>query len=338
MSSLLNENSLHQWNSSNGAWLSHAYATSDTPLKRLPDILSFMRDNHVDYLFLNIGMVNENGTYPEGIKKFPRVGKFLNVVDAWEKSEGKRFKVFAWMGGELRPEEANHVDLNKPTKRAAIVNEAKKLALTDAEGSYIAEATREFDGVQLDLEPAGDPSPFEPMKSLMRELKAGIGGKLTSWAAAQLGEGNRYLWPAVRYHYMARYTDLICAMTYDTSSKNEADYRDYMKKATVDILQAVSGERWNNDHDHPRPTNGVKVLLGFPAFPANGNTHRVDAETIAAAAEGTLDAVREMSESDWSLGLLIGGSVYLYSDGTGDDGYSSQAKDWVEFREKWLGL
>ncbi|KAF3926396.1 hypothetical protein AA313_de0204355 [Arthrobotrys entomopaga] len=337
MSGSAHENSLHSWNSSNGAWLSHAYATSDTPLKRLPDVLTFMRDNHVDYLFLNIGTVNENGIYPDGINRFPRVGKFLNVVDTWEKSEGKKFKLFAWMGGELRPEKENHIDLDNPTNRAGIVGEAKKLALTNVEGSYISDAKREFDGVQLDLEPAGDPSPFKPMKSLMRELKAGLEGKLTSWAAAQLGEGNRYLWTPVRYHYMARYTDLICAMTYDTSSKTAADYSAYMEKATVDILQAVSGERWKNDHDHPRPTNGVKVLIGFPAFPANGNVHRVDAENITAAAEGTLDAVGQM-KSDWSLELLIGASVYLYTDGTGDDGYSSQATDWVEFREKWLGL
>jgi hypothetical protein len=42
---------------------------------------------------------------------------------------------------------------------------------------------------------------------------------------------------------------------------------------------------WDNDPDHPPPENGIKVMLGFPAFPANAH-HDVEAENIKYAAPG----------------------------------------------------
>lgn len=58
-----------------------------------------------------------------------------------------------------------------------------------------------------------------------------------------------------------------------------------MSDQTASILRSVSGQFWNNDAGHPAPDNGVRVMLGFPAFPANAH-HDSAAENIKYAAPG----------------------------------------------------
>jgi|GEM_PF-3661299 len=62
--------------------------------------------------------------------------------------------------------------------------------------------------------------------------------------------------------------DLLIAMTYDSPSTTSAGYQAWMQQQTQDILRAVSGVYGFDPTGHPAPTNGIKVFIGLPAFPA----------------------------------------------------------------------
>jgi hypothetical protein len=98
----------------------------------------------------------------------------------------------------------------------------------------------------------------------------------------------------------------------------------------------VSGAHWNNNAQHPAPTNDVMVMIGFPAFPNSGN-HTNKAENIFYAAPGVIAALTNLqANGDLSTNYFLGATVYLQSDGTGNDGYASYDSDWWWFGEQWL--
>jgi hypothetical protein len=109
-----------------------------------------------------------------------------------------------------------------------------------------------------------------------------------------------------------------------------------MRDQTTSILGAVSGKFWDNDPDHPPPQNSIKVMLGFPAFPANAH-HDVDAENIKYAAPGVDAGLKALEGSgDPSRDYFLGAAVFLLTDGTGKDHFASTSTDWRWFAHYWL--
>jgi hypothetical protein len=329
--------------SSNGVWLSHSYVTTTTMVNKVPQVATLMTSNKVDYWFVNIGSLNSSGQLVNGVATCPKLKDLLNMIYSWEGSNGKQFKVFGWVSGNLDSALPNYIDVSQSTIRTAIVNECKKMVFPSTTGSYVVGALRQLDGIQIDLEPSGaNDTQFNNLKMLMSSLRTGLGtGKLTSFCAHKYGTLNRFWWSSTYYHYMARYVDVLCAMTYNSNLTTAADYRTWMANQTKDILRAVSGKTWNNDAIHPAPPSTVKVLIGFPAFPASGS-HSTTAETIVPAAQGTQDGLAALTAAgDNSGNYFSGASVYLHTDGsegTGPNDYASEATDWANFHSVWLGL
>ncbi|KAK6337896.1 hypothetical protein TWF696_001374 [Orbilia brochopaga] len=326
--------------SSNGVWLDNAFVSSPSSIENVPRVANFLRDNLVDFWFVNIGALSRGGVLPDGIISCRHVIDFLSAVAAWEAANGgKKFKVLAWLTGHTDPTDpSTYIDVTDSTIRAAVVNQCRKIAVSSVENSYTAGANREFDGIQLQFEPAAPTSEsFESLKALMREVRDGIGhGKWTSFVAPRYGDAGTFWWNKQGYHYLARYVDLLCASTYDFQAASPEDYSTWMKGQTTDILRAVSGVMWGNDKNHPAPHN-MKVMLGFPAFPQS-KQHSTAIETVAAAAKGTIDGLEALGDDKSSLGYFGGAAVYLYTDGSGKDGYSAESTDWAAFRQVWLGL
>src|SRR5262249_27261193 len=144
-------------------------------------------------------------------------------------------------------------------------------------------------GGQIDFEPAGlDATRFDHLKALMDEIRSAFTaypGTLTSFTAPKYGTPNPWRWSPTFYYDMGRRGDLLAPMTYDSGLTTGPDYQHGMREQTTGILHAISGKSWNNDAQHPAPINGVKVILGFPAFPAK-TQHNVKAENIKYAAPG----------------------------------------------------
>jgi PKD repeat protein len=332
----------------NATWLGYAYVDTQSYWSQVPQLAFQMETNYrVGYWFLNVGSLGTNGVLEGSVSG---VTNFLNTLKTWETQQGYQFKVFAWINGDMPYSggPTTGVNVNIASVASNIVMEAEKLVSTNVAGSYIAKATRAFDGVQLDLEPAGpngsDTQFFNivqmivNIKSAFRSL--GVGNKLTSFTSppytTSSTNNNVWNWPPMYYYDMATNIDLLCAMTYDTGFTSGSQYQSWIQDQTTNILKMVSGRYWNNDSLHPAPTNDVQVMTGFPAFP-NSSNHTNTAENISFAAPGVQAGLNTLqSRGDLSTNYFQGAAVYLQSDGTGSDGYASYDTDWWWFGQYWL--
>ncbi|BCM93768.1 hypothetical protein IAD21_05659 [Abditibacteriota bacterium] len=322
--------------STNAVWLAHSYVATPASVALVPQTAKFLQQHNVTYWFVNVGRVDKTGKLPLGA--LAQAVNFLNSVHQWETENNCKFKVLAWINGSIDAANPDRfVDINQPELRAAIANEASKFTDVQAPESYVAGATRPFDGVQLDLEPSGGSDTVAAnLFRLMDEIRQKIGpDKLTSFTPHKIGTRNMY-WSTPEFYYgLGQRVDLICAMTYDTGLKDAAQYREWVKQQTTDVLRAISGATWNNDAAHPKPKNTVRAFIGLPAFPAN-QWHDVKVETVADGASGTHLALDELARATPNVLRYFGGTaIYLYTDGTGADDYSSP-QNWAEFKSVWL--
>ncbi len=333
----------------NATWLGYNYVGTESYWSKVPQLAFQMKTNYrVPYWFVNVGLLGTNGVLQESPAG---VTNFLNTLKTWENQQGYQFKVFAWVNGDMPYSggpTSGTVNVNIASVASNIVMEAEKLVSTNVAGSYIAHSTRAFDGVQLDLEPAGpngsDTQFFNIVQMIVNIKSAfqslGLGNKLTSFTSptytTSSTNDNVWNWPPMYYYTMGTNIDLLCAMTYNTGYTSGSEYQSWIQGQTTNILKMVSGRYWNNDSLHPVPTNGVEVMTGFPAFP-NSSNHTNTAENISFAAPGVQAGLTNLqSRGDLSTNFFLGAAVYLQNDGTGDDGYASYDTDWWWFGQYWL--
>jgi hypothetical protein len=137
----------------NGIWLGHAYVTAQSYVDNVATLAQEMKDNHsVLYWFVNVGKINSSGQLIGGADGLSKAVAFLNALNDWEVLHGYKFEVLAWINGTLTMTDADYIDVSNAIKRQAIVDECKKLISTAVGGSYVADAARTFDGIQIDFE------------------------------------------------------------------------------------------------------------------------------------------------------------------------------------------
>ena len=285
----------------NATWLAYGYGHAANP-DAIRETASRMRkDFAVSYWFLNCGLLSSTGQIGDPPA---RLATFLDTLRNWEQENGYRFTVLAMINGHT-----TKLDLGDPTVCSNIVAEAKRFVMMPG---------RAFDGVQLDLEPAGgSPQRFEQINRLITEIKAAIPGKLTSFAAPKIG-ATQWSWPTEHFVAMATNVDLLAVMTYDSGLTNGVEYADWVRDHTVKALQAVRGTT-------------AKILIGFPAYP-NNRWHTNTAENVSFAAAGVKAALKELP----ATANFLGAAVYVHADGTGADGRAGYETDWRWFKESWL--
>jgi hypothetical protein len=330
---------IHQ---NNGSFLSHAYITTASYISaNIPTLASNLQfDYGTNKLFVNCGTLNSSGQFTGGSAAVPQAVALLNAIKTWESANpGYTFKVFAYLGGSLDATNANFIDVSNATVRANIAAESAKFTNASVTGTYVPGATRTFDGVLIDFEPAGGTSAaantqFNNLKTVMDQIKTAIGGaKLTAFAAPQYSatSASAWYWNPTFYYYMALHVNYMVAMTYDSQSTTGAAYQTWMQQQTANILQAVSGEYWTSGH--PAPPNGVKVLFGFPAYPNNPPTHSAAVEDTENAAIGVTNGLASADAAE--LANFGAAAIYLTTDGSGSDGYASWATDWDNVALFW---
>ncbi|HBG26673.1 MAG: hypothetical protein A2Y10_18445 [Planctomycetes bacterium GWF2_41_51] len=322
----------------NGVFLSHNYVKYQSYVNLVPTLGYNMNVNYrCKYLFVNAGMLNSNGVITNAATELAKVKDFLNAVKTYENSSGFQFIVIGWISGDK-----NNLAISNSAIRSAIVSECKKFVSATVPGSYVSGANRVFDGISMDIEPSGnDDTYYNHYKTLMDDIRAsfnasGLSSKLTSVCAHKYGTGSIYHWSPVYYYYMARRVNFIAAMTYNSNSSSAAAYQTWIGDQTYYILRAVSGKYWD-DEAHPVPTNGVKILIGFPAYPASAS-HNPAYENARYAALGTLEGLDDLEAdaSDPSENYFKAGFLYLHTDGTGGDNYANYSTDWWWWGRYWL--
>jgi len=298
-------------------------------------------------LFPNGGLLSSMGVLDHA----PYAAKlFLDQASAYQTANRTTFTIMPYLNGYSLEDHAHaaklRLDLNDPAVRANVVAECAKYVSNKAPGSYVAGAARAFDGVVIDIEPAGDPAFFPSLKTLMADIRvsfdrAGLRNKKIGVAAPQYtGRSPKpnWGWDSSDYYYIARYVNYVIAMTYDSSLTDESRYRPWMSEQTTHILQAVSGAAWRFDTGHPRPTSGVRVLIGLPGFYSVTKAHNPEIESVAHGAAGIRDGLSLLQPTDRvSLGYFQGAVMFSHDGGAGDSQYARYDKDWRWWTEYWLG-
>ena len=327
----------------NGAFLGHAYVSSASFINA--NVSTMATHMQIDFatnrLFVICGGINSSGQLSNGAAAVPEVVTFLNAISAWEAANPSyHFQVFAYLSGSLTSTSSAFIDVSNATVRSNIATESARFTSPTVSGSYIAGASRAFDGVFIDFEPAGGTSTaantqFNNLKLLMDGIHSAIGtNKLTAFAAPQYSDSSAsaWFWSPTFYYYMSGHVDVLIAMEYDTQLTTGSAYQSWIEAQAVSILQAVSGEYWT-DGSHPTHTNGGQLLFAFPAYPNNPPNHIAAAENIQYAAPGVTAALATLDARALSpFGAAI---VYLTTDGTGADGYASYTTDWANFATYW---
>ncbi|HBG26674.1 MAG: hypothetical protein A2Y10_18450 [Planctomycetes bacterium GWF2_41_51] len=318
----------------NGVFLGHSYVKYQSVIDKVPDLADKMvKQYDCRYWFVNAGFMDAKGLFIKSSEELAKASQLLNTIADYEKAKDYHFKVLAWHNGNSRK-----TDISKPEVRQNIVNDCIKLVSSDVNGSFISGSKREFDGICLDMEPAGkDDVFFENFVLLFDEISKALDkDKIVSACTHKYGTQNAWQWYPEYYYRMAGSVDLIIAMTYNSGSNTDLEYQNWMDEQTKTILQSVSGKYWQ-DSNHPALNDNVKVMLGFPGYPPS-KYHKPEFENIKNASLGVQKGLNKLNEDKQNLShkYFLGAAVYLYTDGTGKDNYSSETTDWQQFRQFWL--
>jgi hypothetical protein len=326
----------------NGAYLGHAYVSTASFLNaNVATMASNMQYKYAtNRLFVICGNINSSGNLTNGSSAVPQITAFLNSIAAWESSNpGYHFQVFAYLSGSLTAG-SSFIDVSNSSVRSNIAAEADRFTDASVSGSYVAGVNRTFDGVFIDFEPSGGTSAaantqFNNLTLLMDGIQASIGSqKLVAFAAPQYSTStsSAYYWSPDFYYGMAGHVGLLLAMEYDTQIIGGPAYQAWIQAQTISILQAVSGEYWN-DSSHLPPTNNVKVLFSVPAYSDNPPNHVAAAENTLYAMPGISTGLTSLDPT--ALSYFAAAIVYLTTNGSGTDGYASYSNDWTNFAANW---
>jgi hypothetical protein len=333
----------------NASFLSRRFLTDSKNAAALTD--DFLARAHKSFktplLFPNGGLLSSKGMLDHA----PYAARiFLDRVGAYERAKNTSFTVMPYLNG-YSPDDHSHaadltLDLNDPSVRANIVAECKRYVSSRVPGSYVAGAARAFDGIVMDIEPAGGPLFYACLKALMADIREtfdrmGLKDKKIGIAAPQYTARTpkpTWGWDSSDYYYMAKYVDYLIAMTYDSGLTVESKYEPWLKDQTIHILQAVSGSAWKFDASHPQPTSGVKVLIGLPGFYASTKAHDPKVENVSDGAPGIRESLSMLTSTDGvSLGYFQGAVMFSHDGGADDSAYARYNADWRSWVESWLG-
>lgn len=151
----------------NGSFLSRRFLTDSKNAAALTNDFLARADKlyKTPLLFPNGGLLSSTGVLDHA----PYAAKlFLDEVSAYETANRTTFTIMPYLNG-YSPADHSHaanlrLDLNDPAVRANVVAECTRYVSNKVPGSYVAGAARSFDGVVIDVEPAGDPAFFLPSR------------------------------------------------------------------------------------------------------------------------------------------------------------------------------
>ena len=249
----------------NGMWLAHGWLGGDEWFRRYRKDISAYRsesslralaaqcdEQHITDLFPHLCPCEPDGSLPP--LDADQTERFLDAM-------GSNARTFPWIGGP-GPEQARY---REPAWRSKFCESARALLV---EHPRLA-------GVQLNIEPL--PSGDRDFLTLLDELRAALPpGKLLSIAAypppTRWHPHHDVHWDESFFLEIAKRSDQLAVMMYDTALQHPKLYRKLMADWTEEIL------RWAGE----KP-----VLLGVPTYADEGvGYHDPETENLANALSG----------------------------------------------------
>ncbi|MEV4439851.1 glycosyl hydrolase family 18 protein [Streptomyces sp. NPDC049577] len=283
-------------------WLGHHWVDGrrgDADLTRLAERIA---GTGIRDLYVHAGPLEHDGTLPAS--DYPRARWLIESVHR----ELPGVRVQAWLGDKVDGSGKAGLRLSSATTRDAITASARQVLGAG------------FDGVHLDVEPVrtGDRHFLKLLDSLHPAVRSA--GGVLSVAAQQIDPlpslhtaastfGSPKWWTQSYFGKVARRTDQIAVMSYDTALPWENLYGGYVAQQTTLALQATPA--------------GTDLLMGIPFFHTDNWGHDGKAETAAAAVRGSRLGLTREDRHRRNFGLA------LYVD------FAATEADWRAYRNGW---
>ncbi|GHF40374.1 membrane protein [Streptomyces mashuensis] len=284
-------------------WLGHAWVDGRRGPADLAALKRRLAGTGIRDLYVHAGPLEHDGTLPADV--YRGAGRFLDAVHR----ELPGVRVQAWLGDKVT-DRAGGPGLYLPSApvREAVVESARQVLRAG------------FEGLHLDVEPV--PSDDRDFLALLDSLHTAVRsqGGVLSVAAQQIDPlpalhraartlGSKKWWTQRYFAQVARRTDQIAVMSYDTALPAETLYGGYVARQTALALQVT-----------PRRTD---LLMGLPFYHTDDWGHQSRAETAAAAVRGARLGLSRQDRHRERFG------VALYVD------FAATEADWRAYRGGW---
>ncbi|MEU4211157.1 glycosyl hydrolase family 18 protein [Streptomyces sp. NPDC026206] len=283
-------------------WLGHAWVDGRRGPADLARLRKRIGDTGIRDLYVHAGPLEHDGTLPPSAYRNARW-----LIDSVHR-ELPGVRVQAWLGDKLVRRGGGGLRLASAPARDAVVASARQVMGAG------------FEGVHLDVEPVptGDDDFLKLLDSLRPAVRSA--GGVLSVAAQQIDPlpsmhsasglwGGQKWWTQSYFGKVARRTDQIAVMSYDTALPWENLYGGYVARQTTLALQVT-----------PKETD---LLMGVPFYHTDNLGHQSRAETAAAAVRGTRLGLSREDRHRQRFGLA------LYVD------FAATEADWRAYRAGW---
>ncbi|WP_249375528.1 glycosyl hydrolase family 18 protein [Streptomyces sp. I05A-00742] len=283
-------------------WLGHAWVDGRRTDKDLAELKRRVGGTGIRDLYVHAGPLEHDGTLPASA--YRDVRRLLDSVHR----ELPGVRVQAWLGDVVAHDGRAGLRLSSAATRDAVVASARQVLRAG------------FEGVHLDVEPVrnGDRNFLKLLDSLRAAVRSGGGvlsvaaqqiDPLPSMHSASSAFGGNKWWSQGYFAKVARRTDQIAVMSYDTALPWESLYGGYVAQQTRLALEATPA--------------GTDLLMGLPFFHTDDMGHHGSAETAAAALRGARLGLTREDRHRERFGLA------LYVD------FAATEDDWRAYREGW---
>ena len=253
--------------SNNGVWLESHWSNTLTTPAAVSAMVEEIEKHGISYVYADEGTLQPDGKLPR--ENFMYAGGLVEYIHRARHP----IAALAWISG------GNNLSLADSGVRARIV-----------EGARFFVEQQDFDGVQLDIEPvpSGDPD----FLRLLDELRAALKDKIISVAAmkwapftVRLGSANLvpYSWDSGYYREVARRSDQVVLMSYDSAIPFANLYIKYVGWQTAQVMDVLSD------------VADCDVLIGVPSYDTHTFWH-TSAENLGSGLQGVIESLRDMRQ------------------------------------------
>jgi hypothetical protein len=283
----------------NAVWLGVEWVHEPHSPAEITALAKELKQRQIVYVFVYTSYLKDHGAFNP---TYGYASQFIQDL----KTAYPSVKILAWLGLPL-----DYVFLQDQATRQYIVTFSAQL-LSDFN----------FDGIHFDPEPIGDGD--QNVLALLKETKQAIGeDKILSIATQKAWPifpnapwGKLYepvMWSSDYYKELARATDQIAVMTYDSGMPLAALYRQWSRFQVIQISNAVAD-------------TGVELFFGLPTSEEDSYVHHIKAENMLTGLTGTIAG---LNDSAARPDAVTGVAIYPY--------WETDAAEWHIYDQLWLG-
>ncbi|MGW2192352.1 hypothetical protein ACWCSH_08345 [Streptosporangium sp. NPDC001682] len=279
-------------------WLGHAWVDGRKTHDDVRTLATRLRKTGIKDVYLHSGPFDHDGTLP--IERYPRAVDLLK----WWREELPKVRISAWLGQKVD----GTLDLDDAASRQRVLDGARAIMALG------------FDGVHYNFEPIGDGD--TEFLDLLTRTRAIVGDGLLSTSTPQIEPfpltrpavravlGHDKYWSPDYFRQVAKLTDQVAIMTYDSYLPFPSVYGGYVVRQSTLALELVPEEK--------------TVLIGAPAYHDHGVSWADEAESVEKAARGARLALTSYGKPRERFGLAI------YVD------FAATKEDWAEYDKFWF--